>query len=178
RQRLTQLDTSLVNARDECETKIALIKAGKTEGEESKDTKVVKTPPPVLKPQVTLKTQRTVKGTLLRTKKALQLTDEQAEGIKAVISDYQKERDGIYAGIKHGKEFRFGSFEYLDRLSDASQKAQGKIKQIIGEAKYRLMLEKGLDMELGIRIPEKADKKEEGKKSESVQPQSGVTEIK
>ncbi len=174
-QKITLLEDKLAKTTDDYEAKIARLKAGMTE---EKESKTVKPQPSAPKPQFQLKTQQTGKGTLMKMKKTLQLTDEQAEGIKTVLNDYQKEKDGIYSGIKHGGEFRFGSFEYLDKLSEASKAVHERIKEIIGESKYRLMLEKKFDLQLGIRIPEKGAKKHETKKSESAQPQSGGIEIK
>jgi len=149
--KIKSLDSAIVKYRDDCETRIALIKAGKSGGEDLDNGHA--RPPEDKRAQFRLNLPQAPKMVTDDMKKSLALSDEQAAGISAVLKDYQKDKALIFRKVSQGGGFQFGSFEYLKELSAASEDVNRKLQNILSDQQCRIFREKNYDLHLGIRIP-------------------------
>lgn len=153
--RIQALEKALTKGKDECETRIALIRAGIDKLSVS-DDKQEKHKKDTQMPVFRLNLPNAKTHVLKEMSKALSLSPEQSEKTETVIGDYQKKSDEIFSSVKKGKEFSFGSFEYLDKLAQASQDAHTRLKEIMTPEQYRMMIKRNYDLRLGIRLPQDA----------------------
>jgi hypothetical protein len=145
------LESRIVKAQDEYETHIALLKAGLSEDNSDHSLKESSSP----KQKFTVRISKPRKAVLSEMKKQLHLSDEQFKKAEEFVSVYQQERKAIFEPVKKGNDLEIGSFEYLSRLKRASDEVNRKLRGILREDQYQLMVRKNYDLKLGIRMPEK-----------------------
>jgi hypothetical protein len=144
-------ESRILKAQEEYETQIALLKAGLSE--DIGDDHLKESPSPQQKFTVRIsKPRRTV---LSEMKKQLHLSDEQFKKAEEYVRVYQQERQAIFEPLKKGNDLEIGSFEYLSRLKKASDEVNRKLRSILRDDQYQLMVKKNYDLKLGIRMPEK-----------------------
>ena len=155
------LESRILKAQEEYETQIALLKAGLSE--DNRDGHLKESPSS--KPKFSVRISRPRRGVLAEMKKQLHLSDEQFKKAEEVLSNYRRERQDIFKPIKKGNDLEIGSFEYLSRLKRAGDEANQKLRGILRDDQYQLMIRKNYDLKLGIRLPEKifSEKKNGGK---------------
>lgn len=145
------LESRILKAQEEYETQIALLKAGLSE--DTSDDPSKETPSP--KQKYTVRISKPRRAVLSEMKKQLHLSDEQFKKAEEFVSVYQQERQAIFGPLKKGNDLEIGSFEYLSRLKRASDEVNRKLRGILRDDQYQLMVRKNYDLKLGIRMPEK-----------------------
>jgi hypothetical protein len=150
------LKSAIVKSQDDCETRIANIKAGKNESDipDVSSKSLYKE-----KPNFGLsigKSPAVIPHDIIQ---GLGLSNEQVKKASAVLRDYRRKKAKIYSGVSKGDgTFNFGSFEYLKELEKAIVDTRERIKDIFSEYQYTLMIEKEYDQMMGIALPEKPKK--------------------
>ncbi len=156
------LESRILKAQEEYETQIALLKAGLSE--ENSDGHLKESPSS--KPKFTVRISKPRRGVLSEMKKQLHLSDEQFKKAEEIVSNYRRERQDIFKPLKKGNDLEIGSFEYLSRLKRAGDEANRKLRDVLRDDQYQLMIRKNYDLKLGIRMPEKIfSEKENGGKA-------------
>jgi hypothetical protein len=145
------LENRIIKVQDEYETQIALLKAGLAEDNNDDLLKISPSP----KPKFSVRISKSRKAILSEMKKQLHLSDEQFKKAEECVSVYQQERQAIFGSLKKGDDLEIGSFEYLSRLKKASDEVNRKLRSILRDDQYQLMVKKNYDLKLGIRMPEK-----------------------
>jgi hypothetical protein len=145
------LESRIVKVQEEYETQIALLKAGLAEDNSTDSMKEHPSP----KPKFSLRISKSRKAILSEMKKQLHLSDEQFKKAEECVSVYQQEKQAIFGSLKKGDDIEIGSFEYLSRLKKASDEVNRKLRSILRDDQYQLMIRKNYDLKLGIRMPEK-----------------------
>ena len=145
------LESRILKAQEEYETQIALLKAGLSE--DNSDDPSKESPSP--KPKFAVRISKPRRAVLSEMKKQLHLSDEQFKKAEEFVSVYQQERQAIFEPVKKGNDLEIGSFEYLSRLKRASDEVNRKLRGILRDDQYQLMVRKNYDLKLGIRMPEK-----------------------
>jgi len=159
--KVSGLESRISTAQEEYETKIALLKAGLSEDDDGSGASM-ESPSP--NPKFTVRISKPGKGVLPEMKQRLHLSDEQLKKVEEVVSVYKRERQLIFEPVRKSNELQIGSFDYLSRLKRAGDEANHKLRGILRDDQYRLMIRKNYDLKLGLRMPEKIfSEREDGK---------------
>jgi hypothetical protein len=110
---------------------------------------------PSPKQKFTVRISKPRQAILSEMKKLLHLSDKQLKKAEECVSGYQQERQAIFEPVKKGNDPEIGSFEYLSRLKKASDAVNRKLRGILRDDQYQLIIRKNYDLKLGIRMPEK-----------------------
>jgi len=97
---------------------------------------------------------------LAEMKSSINISDGQMEQIKVVLDDFQEEKNRIFGEKKERENTGIKNLHHLDELSEASKKANARLKEIMDSEQYKLMFEYEFDQLLGIRIPAATKKTE------------------
>lgn len=97
---------------------------------------------------------------LAEMKSSINISDGQVEKIRAVLDDFQEEKNRIFSEKKERENAGIKNLHHLDELSEAGKKANARLKEIMDSEQYKLMFEYEFDQLLGIRIPAATKKTE------------------
>lgn len=103
---------------------------------------------------------QTRENILAEMKSSINISDGQMEQIKVVLDDFQEEKNRIFSEKKERENAGIKNLNHLDELSEASKKANARLKEIMDSEQYKLMFEYEFDQLLGIRIPAATKKAE------------------
>jgi len=153
--KITSLEAALTETKDECETKIAYLKAAQAQREAGPSSLLRGENPPdgligVLSRQSAKKREETVR----EMSETLGLGADQERRVTEILDDFREEKKVINEKASIEK-FPFFDSRYLDMINNARSDAMGKIRTVLGDDLYKKMIGKGYDLRLGLRAGEK-----------------------
>ena len=155
---ILSLETKITQMNKDCQKMIAFLKASKTMGNRAFSVQGGSRPLIELKkerPNLFVKSEKNI---LKEMKDNMGLLDEQVKEIQTVLQGLRGTRKKIFNLAREEKGSIFDT-RYLQMMGDARKEALSKVKCILNDEQYKLMIEKGYDQQLGLRIPKRQPRK-------------------
>lgn len=159
KRRIVSLESRITLSNDECETKIAYLKAAYAQRiqKDPVPAQLGKTENPLggLIGKLSAESAKKRRETLSEMSGTLGLSADQLKRMAEILDDFRRSKKAIGDKAKNEKIPVFDN-RYLEMINKARSDAMGKIRIILGDDLYENMIEKGYDLRLGLRSVDQA----------------------
>jgi len=154
--KIAAIEAANEKEREDCETRIALLKAEKEREPAQKMLKPGGTPILDLVKKLPTDPKKVRSGALGEMSQTLKMDEKQEMQVRAVLADFDKAKVQVFEKSKTEKRFIFDPLT-MKRINEVRREAMVKLAGILTEDQLKVMKEKNFDLKLGIRemaVPE------------------------
>lgn len=152
--RIVTLEAGLKKANDECETRIALVKAGKNLPVRGEQIRPAGPSLADILKKAPNSPERIRKELVPEIVETLNMNTDQERELLAILDEFRRSKQGVYEKAKEEKRFFFEP-AYADMINAARKEALERLRRLLGDKQYAVLVEKGFDERLGLRIAQK-----------------------
>lgn len=148
---IISLESKIRQSDDECETKIAYLKAGQVrKAQELQPLSQAEKPLGELIGKISSESAKKRDETVIEICGKLGLNADQERRFINILDDFRNAKRAIGARAKAEKKPLFDT-RYLNMLNEARSETMEKIRTVLGEDLYKKMIEGGYDLRLDLR---------------------------
>lgn len=148
--KIAAIEAANEKQREDCETRVAFLKAEKELELAQKMLKPRGTPILDLVKKLPTEPKKVRSDTVGEMSRALKMDEKQEMQVRTVLADFDKAKAQVFEKSKTEKRFIFGPLT-MEGINEARRNAMGKLADVLTEDQFKIMKEKDFDLKLGIR---------------------------